>query len=117
MKILNLTQHVASTEQTATGVVEPADKAGVQALLTFHTLPTKAEVMARARALANLAIGYDGAMIGGAGYLTTRLEVMLDVLGIKALHAFSVRESVEETHPDGSVKKTIVFKHKGFVGE
>ena len=29
--------------------------------------------------------------------------------------AFSVRESVEETQPDGSVIKRNVFKHAGFV--
>jgi hypothetical protein len=115
--ILNLTQHAVSPEQIAAGVVEPVNKKAVQTLLTFDYLPKRLEIMERARSLANLAIGYDGAMIGGAAYLVTRLEVMLDALGIKALHAFSVRESVDTIMPDGSTKKVAVFKHKGFVGE
>ena len=35
--------------------------------------------------------------------------------GIKPLYAFSVRESVESTEPDGSVIKRNVFRHMGFV--
>ena len=31
------------------------------------------------------------------------------------IYAFSVRESVEETLPDGTVHKTACFRHKGFV--
>ena len=43
------------------------------------------------------------------------LEKALRGLGIRPLYAFSVRESVEETLPDGSVRKVAVFRHKGFV--
>ena len=35
LQILNLTQHLGAPEQIAQGLVEPADKAAVQALLTF----------------------------------------------------------------------------------
>ena len=34
---------------------------------------------------------------------------------VKPLYAFSKREVVEEQLPDGSVRKTQVFKHLGFV--
>jgi hypothetical protein len=115
MRILNLTQHPASPEQVSAGVVEPQDKKAVQNLLTFNTLPTREDVFDRAVTLANMAVGYDAAMIGGVGYLVTRLENALEVLGVKALHAFSVRESVEEVQPDGSTKKVMVFRHAGFV--
>ncbi len=117
MRIINLTQHVATPEQVAAGVVEPADKKAVQALLTFDEPPTKAEIMRRARILANMAAEYgqyDAAMIGGAGYLVTRLENALDVLGIHVKHSFTRRETVEETLPDGSVKKVAVFRHVGW---
>ena len=35
---------------------------------------------------------------------------------IPTLFAFSRRESVEETQADGSVRKTVLFRHVGFVG-
>ena len=34
---------------------------------------------------------------------------------ITPMYAFSVRDSVEQTQPDGSVRKVNVFKHIGFV--
>ena len=36
-------------------------------------------------------------------------------LGVPAVYAFSVRESVEQPQPDGSVRKVNVFRHVGFV--
>ena len=44
-----------------------------------------------------------------------QLEAALRALEVQPLYAFSVRESVETTLPDGSVVKTAVFKHGGFV--
>lgn len=44
------------------------------------------------------------------------LEKALWEVGIRPLFAFSVRESVERVKDDGSVEKTSVFKHAGFVG-
>jgi len=35
--------------------------------------------------------------------------------GIEPVYAFSVRESIEQTQPDGSVRKVNVFRHAGFV--
>lgn len=117
MKILNLTQHAASAEQVATGVVEPADKALVQALITFDELPSAKELGAKADALAQMAAydGYDTAMIGGAPFFMAPLEKALRERGIKPLYAFSRRESVEEPQADGSVKKSAVFRHVGWV--
>jgi hypothetical protein len=112
--IINLTQHPGTPEQ---GVKEPSDKKGVQALLTFSTLPTSAEIRERAEKLAAIAVaeGANAAMIGGAPYLMGPLESALRSAGVKALYAFSVRQSVEKTDGDGNVVKVNVFKHVGFV--
>lgn len=116
-KLINLTQHAASAEQLAAGVVEPTDKARVQELLTFEGLPSGDEILARAKALAAVAAdgGADAAMIGGAPYLMASLEWALKQRGITPLYAFSVRESTEQVLPDGTVRKVAVFKHLGFV--
>lgn len=112
--ILNLTQHVGTPEQ---GVTEPTNKAEVQALLTFENLPTAIEVAERAGKLACLAheSGAESAMIGGAPFLMGPLAETLKGFGIKPLFAFSRRESVETVNADGSVSKTAVFRHCGFV--
>ena len=34
---------------------------------------------------------------------------------VPVLYAYSVRECVEEKQADGSIKKTNIFKHKGFI--
>ena len=55
-----------------------------------------------------------GAMIGGAPYLMERLAKRLREFEITPLYALTERVSVEETLPDGSVRKTAVFEHLGF---
>ena len=115
--ILNLTQHQATPEQVSAGVVEPRLKSEVVKALTFESLPSLDEVKHRARKLGMIATasGYMEAMIGGAPYLMRPLEEELLRRDITPVYAFSVRESVEETLPDGSVRKTQVFKHTGWV--
>ena len=115
--LINLTQHPTTTEQLTAGVTEPADKDEVRRLLTFDELPSKELVKARAKALAEIAenSGAKSAMIGGAPFLMAALEKALREVGITPVYAFSKRESVEKTLPDGSVQKTNVFKHIGFV--
>jgi hypothetical protein len=138
--IVNMTQHPATVEQLAAGVFDPTpeERAEIVALLTFDTLPEKGEIEERAEELALTALAIlaarfrslskseqeqlldrDGlsyyAMIGGAPYLMPHLEQEMVGAGVNPLYAFSTRESVEETLPDGSVKKTAVFRHKGFV--
>jgi hypothetical protein len=116
MKILNLTQHPGTPEQ---GVLEPsaADKAAIQSTLTFDELPCAAVILQRVEQLLSIAVTYDcdTAMIGGAPYLMSALEAGLMDASINPVYAFSVRESVEETQPDGSVRKVNVFRHKGWV--
>ena len=113
--MINLTQHVASPEQIANGVVEPEDKAAVQALLTFDTIPNAKDLQERAKKLAEIAKGYSSAMIGGAPYLMAPLEKALRASYTQTYYAFSRRESVEEIKEDGTVVKKTVFRHVGFV--
>ena len=117
MSIINLTQHAATAEQLAAGVVDlPADqKAVLQVLLTFDDIPSADDIHSRAAAVAALAKGHKAAMIGGALWLMGPLASALRAAGVHPVFAFSRRESVEQTQPDGSVKKVQVFRHAGFV--
>jgi hypothetical protein len=139
-EMLNLTQHPASPEQRAAGVfdVPPTLREKLAELLTFEQLPSADEVRARALAIAEMAAALasgadraeesDGAladsdsgayaleaMIGGAPYLMAPLESALRDVGIGPVYSFSIRESVEQPQPDGSVRKVSVFRHCGFV--
>jgi hypothetical protein len=116
-RIVNLTQHNASPDQRDAGVFEPRSKEFVKRQLTFADLPALDDIHARAEAIAAVAqdASADAAMIGGAPYLMSALERALIGRDITPLYAFSLRESVEETQPDGSTKKSMVFRHQGFV--
>ena len=127
MRIINLTQHAATPEQIEAGVVD-LDGEQREILcrwLTFNKMPLQGEIEIRANMLAAVAAddsstvgdvgSFDCAMIGGAPYLMSSLENALIERDITPLYAFSVRESVEETQPDGSVKKVNTFRHAGFV--
>lgn len=121
--IINLTQHHATPDQIAAGVIDLPDeeRATLSKALTFDECPTVEDVVQRARAIAELAasvaeqIGAGRAMIGGAPYLMSALESSLLDAGIQPVYAFSVRESREERQADGSVRKVNVFRHGGFV--
>jgi len=119
MTILNLTQHKANAAQKHAGVFEPANKAIVEELLTFTTIPSKEDLHRRAKALANVVSKFENhrgsVMIGGAPYLMPYLEDALSEVGCRAVYAFSLRESVEETLEDGTTIKKSVFTHLGFV--
>ena len=138
MTILNLTQHNATPAQITSGVVDlvGSDKDLLVKLLTFNTLPTVEEIESRAQKIAYIASdlyieeknnwiesGLDEddfeeyhAMIGGAPFLMGPLEVALKKFDIIPVYAFSVRDSVDVKQADGSVKKTAIFNHGGFVG-
>lgn len=127
--ILNLTQHLASPEQTAAGVVDlpDAQRRLLVESLTVDALPTRQEIADRCANIAALAVhnglgGDEGddphptaAMIGGAPWMMAELERALLDMGVPSVYAFSVRESVEQTQSDGSVRKVNVFRHAGFV--
>ena len=129
MNIVNLTQHAATAEQVAVGVVDLPSEAreALIALLTFASIPDAEEIRGRAHDIAELACfnglgGDDGddpfpsqAMIGGALWLMAPLSEELRQRGISPAFAFSVRDTEEVTQPDGSILKTAVFRHAGFV--
>lgn len=119
MTILNLTQHKATPDQIHAGVTDlPAvERELLQQLLTFEELPTSLDIEARAEAVAKIARAHEAtsAMIGGAPYLMAPLVGALCRAGISAHFAFSARETAEKTNDDGTVTKTAIFRHKGFV--
>jgi len=113
--ILNLTQHDATEEQLKAGVVEPTkeDKEWVKQLLTFDEIPSRNDLIRRAKELAEVAREYiecDKAMIGGAPFLMPSLEYYLKKEGVVPVYAFSKR-IVEEK--DGVKISKFVFE--GFV--
>ncbi len=118
MAILNFTQHAATAEQVAAGVIDlmQHDLASLKELLTFTSLPTSDDVRNRAYDIAKLAenLFAEQVMIGGAPFLMPVLQVELQKRGITVLYAFSERVSIEKI-VDGVVVKTNEFKHSGFV--
>ena len=116
MNIVNLTQHAPTAEQTAAGVFNSPQWDAVKVLSTFDEMPQYSTCFFRAREIAQIAkaSGATRAMIGGAPFFMRHLEDALHMQGIEALYAFSVRESTEQSQPDGSVRKVNVFKHVGF---
>jgi len=135
-KILNLTQHVATPEQSKAGVFEPSaeDKIMIQKILTFEEIPSIGDMKSRAYELSQIVSKiyndidiveeynhFDWvetertAMIGGAPYFMSVLEEGLKHEGVKPVYAFSKRESVDQIQPDESIRKVAVFRHCGFV--
>ena len=123
MTILNLTQHPATEEQIAAGVVDlsPDDRALLAQALTFDEVPDQSVLNTRATTIALMAAGHSSgarsAMIGGAPYFMRPLEQALWDQNIRPLYAFSIRESIERPRPSGAVEKVTVFRHAGFVGD
>ena len=118
MAILNFTQHAATAEQVAAGVIDlmQHDQAVLKSMLNFVGLPTRDEIYERAYAIAALAenLFAETVMVGGAPFLMPVLQKALQMRGITVLYAFSERVSIEKI-VDGVVVKTNEFKHVGFV--
>jgi hypothetical protein len=118
-KIFNLTQHVATPDQLADGVIEPTPevKKEIQALLTIEELPCHEFLLMRAIKLREIArvSGCSKVMIGGAPFLMSLLEHELKGACKMPVYSFSKREVEEQTQADGTVKKVAVFKHTGWV--
>jgi len=114
--IFNLTQHTATQEQLAQGVVEPNPevKAAIQKLLTI-SVDTDLDEVVDDLAWIAVAAKCPHVMLGGAPFLMGMLERALNVRGLNVLYAFSERVSEEVVKPDGTIEKVSRFKHLGFV--
>lgn len=123
--IINLTQHELTPEQREFIDIEcHTDRQKVKDLLTFTKLPTKEEIYYRALDLAAIVeniVDQDEhvdlflVLIGGAPYLMKPLIEELKKIGVTPVFSYTDRVSVETMQPDGSVVKTQVFKHLGYV--
>jgi hypothetical protein len=119
--ILNFTQHKATPDQIEAGVwdLNEVNRAKLIELLTFNEIPTNREINNRATALTKLALAHSHfgtkVMIGGTPYLMSTLEFVLTEAGMIPMYSFTKRQSVEVNNPDGTVTKTNVFKHVGFI--
>ena len=115
-RIVNLTQHPVTPEQAAAGVVDVEDRQRLCEFLTFAEPPTVSGIHNRAESIVTLITGrIHYAMIGGAPYLMSALEKCLLRHEIHPLYSFSQRISQERILADGTVEKSSVFKHSGFV--
>ena len=119
--ILNITQHKATPAQLEAGVVDwnVEDRKILNNLLTFKDLPSTEDLTARAEEIL-LFIQWRTScatvIISGAPFFMSTLERVLKRDGFVVLHAFSERDSIEETDPKtGVVVKTNVFRHLGFI--
>jgi hypothetical protein len=120
--VINATQHKATSDQLAAGVIDLSDDARGKLceLLTFEEIPSQRDMNNRAIEICNLLdkgtpSSVHTAMIGGAPFFMATLEKTLLKWSYHPVYAFSKRESVEVQQADGSVKKENVFKHVGFV--
>lgn len=121
--MLNITQHTATKEQAEDGVVEPSQeiKAQIQKLITFDktVMSEPEQIWNRAKALVALIKReypeIHKVMIGGALYFMPALTRELKEHGYEVFFSYTDRVSVETHNADGSVTKTLIFKHLGFV--
>ena len=121
--MLNLTQHALTAEQWRDGAVEPDQemKAEIQKLITFdRSVMTEAgQIEERAKALVALIRKeyplLNKAMVGGALYFMPALVRELKAVGIQPYFSYTDRVSTDVHNADGSVTKTLVFKHLGWV--
>lgn len=123
--IINLTIHMATEDQRQAGVqdLDASLRPTLHEVLDFKELPDIGELESRAmRVIGLLADQLKGAsplrgamvMIGGMPAFMPPLQKALQSRGVVVGYAFSTRDCVEEPMSDGSVKKTYVFRHKGF---
>lgn len=121
--MLNLTQHVVTAEQLRDGAVEPDRemKAEIQKLITFDrsVIEHPEQIWNRAKTLVALIKReyplVDKVVVGGALYFMPALVRELKEAGIQPYFSYTDRVSTETHNPDGSVTKTLVFKHLGWV--
>ena len=113
--MINLTQHLATSEQgpmTAQAVDNPT----VLAALTVQPSAPRQELTSQVKLLVNWVQEYpvQPVMVGGHFCLTLKLAKELRWLGYLVVQSESAREVRETRQADGTVKKISVFKHQGW---
>lgn len=122
--IINITQHTVTNDQLndlenkfqKVAMLNPEGDM-FKENLTFIRMPSKEEMIKRAKKIANDChiLGASYAVIAGAPYFMSILEKELFRLDIMPMYSFSERVSQEVIEADGSVRKVNVFKHVGFI--
>jgi len=115
MKRINLTQHQSTPAQNCIDLTSSSLKK-LKSLLTFTSIPDALEMKSRASLIVALAKKAEAkqAMIGGAPYFMSYLELALKKQNIQPLYAFTKRES-REFAVDGKNEKRTIFTHIGYV--
>lgn len=117
MKVVNLTQHLATKEQIEEGVFDLPEglREKLVKALIFPAQYTKADLEVAAQEVVNLVKEVDNfrVMIGGMPSLMPVLEKALIKEGVAVSYARTERVSVDQAQADGSVKKVSVFQHAG----
>lgn len=125
--IINATQHLATEEQRAAGVIDldGATCERVKEYMTFDSIPDHEDLHYFAAAIIEEIVRFAKEhgltpkstclMLGGAPFFMSALERACKSSDIDYVYAFSQRKSVEKQLPDGTVVKQNVFKHLGFV--
>lgn len=117
--MINLTQHLATPEQIQEGVIDLGSdfrKALIE-LLTFEDISETdvSQMRERAIKIADLVPEFEAsALIGGALYFMPYLIKALKENGVVPYYSFTKRDTIEKI-VNGTVIKTAIFKHVGFV--
>lgn len=115
-RILNFTQHKATSDQSADGLFEPESKETIKALLTLNGIKSSIQLTSlieeRVDKLTRIAVssGFNKILIGGHPGLTMALTIKLKENRIKPVMAHSDRMVLSDE--DGI--KTFKFKHAFF---
>jgi hypothetical protein len=118
--IFNCTSHTLTAEQrVGFDVVElPADLKAQWGQVTELSKEGIADdvVSIVTQTFAGSGYGFEGVVLvqGHPGVTYMVISRLKGMPGIVPVYAESVRDSVEEQQPDGSVKKMSVFRHLGF---
>ena len=117
MNVVNLTQHLSTTEQQAEGVFDLPEglREKLVKALTFSADYSRDDLEAAAEAIIEIVKEIDcyRAMVGGMPAFMAPLERALIEAGVAVGYARSERVSVDQVQADGTVRKTAIFKHVG----
>lgn len=117
-RIFNCTQHQPTADQIADGV-ESTDTIIVDAITFAPSQVNQSWLKLSAERVTERLIELGAkkdsrVMIGGAPYFMATLEKALLQAGMRPLYALSERVSKDVLQADGTMTKSVVFRHEGF---